>query len=308
VGVTGFGGPTVLEVLELPDPEALPGQVRIRVRAATVNPVDTHVRAGTAVDLLEGAGPYVPGMEIAGEIDQIPDGTDTPFVLGDRVMGILLPRGVHGGYAERVVLPIRSVAASPRTVSDVFAATLPMNGLTARLALDVLDLRPGQVLGVTGAAGGVGGYVVQMAKAEGLIVVADASEADAELVHSLGADYVVARGAEFASRVRVTVPDGVDAVIDAAVVLAEALPAIKDGGDLVVVRGFSHPSERGITVRPVVVRDYLLANDKLESVRQLVEDGRLTPRVARTFEPEEAADAHRLLESGGSRGRLVIRF
>ena len=178
-----------------------------------------------------------------------------------------------GAYGEMVVVPIESVARVPAGSSLVEAATLPMNGLTARLALDLLALRPGQTMAVTGAAGAFGGYVVQLAKAEGLHVIADASPADTALVTSLGADEVVARGDDVADRIRAVVPEGVDALADGALLHAKALPAVRDGGGLAAVRTVTYESERGITIHPVWVRGYAREHAKLDALRQQVEDG-----------------------------------
>ncbi|HXZ63009.1 MAG TPA: alcohol dehydrogenase catalytic domain-containing protein, partial [Acidimicrobiales bacterium] len=154
VGVVEYGGPDALQVVELPDPQVAPGQVRIRVHAAAVSPTDTFVRNGARAEAQQVAGPppYIPGMDVAGVLEQIGEGAATPLRPGDHVMAIVLPRGSHGGYSEQVVVPVESVARTPDGVTDVEASTLPMNGLTAQLALDVLCLEPGQTLAVTGAA------------------------------------------------------------------------------------------------------------------------------------------------------------
>ena len=310
VGVVEFGGPDVLRVVELPDPHAGAGEMRIRVHAATVNPTDTYTRNGSRAERLRAdPPPYVPGMDVAGVLDEIGEGVTSELATGDHVMAIVVPGGSRGGYAEYVVVPAASVARSPRGANDAEASTLPMNGLTARQALDRLDLAPGQTLGVTGAAGAFGGYVVQVAKAQGLRVIADASEADEALVHSLGADVVVRRGADVASRIREVLPDGVDALADGAVLDGLVSAAVRDGGGIATVRGYDEPSpERGIRFHPVWVREYAREQAKLDQLRQLVEEGRITLRVAQTFRPEDAAEAHRRLEAGGIRGRLVLEF
>jgi NADPH2:quinone reductase len=163
---------------------------------------------------------------------------------------------------------------------------------------------------VTGAAGAVGGYAVQMGKTAGLRVIADAAPSDEELVRSLGADVIVARGDEFASHVRRVDIDGVDGLIDAAVMNAVVVPAVRDGGRVVTLRGYDggDAEGRGVTFYPVFVRNYVREHDKLENLRDLAERGELTLRVARSFPPQEAPEAHRRLEAGGVRGRLVLEF
>ncbi len=156
----------MLRVFELPEPLPGPGEVRVRVHAATVNPTDTVLRSGGRADRLKDVPPpHVPGMEVAGVLEEVGEGAETDLAVGEHVMAIVLPSGPRGAYAERVVVPVESVVRVPAGTSDVEAATLPMNGLTARAALDALALEPGQVVAVTGAAGAVGGYAVQLGKA-----------------------------------------------------------------------------------------------------------------------------------------------
>ncbi|MBT2188100.1 NADP-dependent oxidoreductase [Sphingobium nicotianae] len=309
VGLFTHGGPEVLEVTGLPEVHAGPGQVRIRVHAATVNPTDVGTRNGTRAEMHKAdPPPYVPGMEVAGIIDEV--GSDVPgrLALGDAVLAIVVPKGSHGGYREQIVLDARSVVRAPAGKSHAEAATLPMNGLTARRSLDLLALSPGQVLAVTGAAGAYGGYVIQLAKAEGLTVIADASEADEALVRSLGADIVVRRGDDVAARFRAHFPDGVDGLADGAVLNARAIPAVRDGGTFTSVRGFLGEPQRDIAFTATLVRAYAEEWEKLEQLVRQVEDGTLTLRVAQVYPPEQAPEAHRRLEAGGTRGRLLIGF
>jgi NADPH:quinone reductase-like Zn-dependent oxidoreductase len=296
-------------VVEVASPHAGPGEVRIRVHAAAVNPTDTFVGNGARAEVQRAdPPPYVPGMDAAGVVDEVGDGVTTDLAVGDHVMAVVLPKGSHGAYAESIVVPFESVVRVPAGASDVEASTLPMNGLTARLALDLLGLQPGQTLAVTGAAGAFGGYTVQLAKADGLRVIADASEKDEHLVRDLGADVVVRRGDDVAARIREVAPEGVDGLADGALLHTLVLPAVRDGGGLAAVRGFEGETERGITVHQVFVRTYAREQVKLDRLRQLVESGQVTLRVARTFPPEQAGDAQRILAAGGTRGRLVIEF
>ncbi|NIH65697.1 quinone oxidoreductase family protein [Modestobacter marinus] len=308
-GVTEFGGPEALRLVDVPREPLGPGQVRVRVTAAAVNPTDTYARNGTYAqrDPVK-EFPYVPGMDVAGVLAEIGDGADTDIHAGEHVMGIVVPTGAHGGYREDIVLPAGSIARVPDGVGDAAAATLPMNGLTARLALDRMALQPGQVLAVTGAAGAFGGYVVQLAKSEGLTVVADAKAEDEQLVRDLGADVVVRRGEDVADRIREQFPDGVDGLADGSVQDAAVLPAVKDGGAVATVRGYRGDGQRGLRVSPVMVRDYAEEHAKLDRLREQVEKGEITLRVAQTLPAAQAAEAHRRLEAGGVRGRLVLTF
>ncbi|NEK86495.1 NADP-dependent oxidoreductase [Blastococcus saxobsidens] len=308
VGVTEFGGPEALHLIDV-EPEPLgPGQVRLRVAAAAVSPTDTHARSGAYAerDPVK-TPPWVPGMDVAGVVAELGEGVDH-LTVGDLAMGVVVPFGPYGAYREDKVLPGDSVVRAPAGVSAVEASTLPMNGLTARFSLDLMGLRPGQVLAVTGAAGAYGGYVVQLAKADGLTVVADASEADEQLVRDLGADVVVRRGDDVGERIRAEFPDGVDGLADGSVQDALVLPAVKDGGAVATVRGYRGDGQRGLRFFPTMVRKVAEDRAALDRLRQQVEEGVLTLRVARTFPAEQAAEAHRTLEAGGVRGRLVLTF
>lgn len=309
VGVIGFGGPEALQIIDLPEVHAGTGEVRIRVHAAAVNPTDTGLRNGSrAAMLADVPPPYIPGMDLAGVIDEVGPSTDTDLAVGDAVMAMVVPNASHGAYRESIVLAADSVVRAPAGTTHIEACTLPMNGLTARQSLDQLALRPGQTIAVTGAAGCYGGYVVQLAKAEGLRVIADASEADEQLVSDLGADVVVRRGDDVAKRIRDAAPDGVDGLADGSVQSELVVAAVRDGGGFASVRGWRGTDERGIVFHRTLVTSYDHRADLLKQLREQAEDGTITLRVAATYSPEEAAAAHARLEAGGTRGRCVIVF
>ncbi|GLK09142.1 NADP-dependent oxidoreductase [Streptosporangium carneum] len=306
IGVTQPGGPDALGEFDLVAEPIGPGQVRIRVSSATVNPTDTMIRSRPRQD--EADAVRVPGMEVAGVITEIGPAVDRPFAIGDAVMAIVVPSGAHGGYRADLVVSARSVAKIPAGLSDVQAATIPMNGLTARLALDTLALPSGATVAVTGAAGTVGGYFVQLAKQAGLVVVADAARQDETFVRECGADEVVPRGDDFAAMVRRHHPGGVDGLVDAAVLEAAVLPAVKDGGAVVTLRGYQGDGTDRVRVTPIFVRDYVEAAAELDRLAELAGEGRLTVRVAGQLPASRAGDAHRSLERRGVRGRFVLRF
>jgi NADPH:quinone reductase-like Zn-dependent oxidoreductase len=308
VGINRFGGPEVLELVELAVPEPGEGEVRVRVAAATVNPTDIGLREGVRREMLEAfPPPWIPGMELAGEIDAVGRGSD--WEVGQQVMAIVLPfRALGGAQAEQVVVPAISVAEIPAGATLEQAATLPMNGLTVRLALDTLALAPGSTLAVTGSPGAVGGYAIELGKLAGLTVIADAAPADEALVRGLGADVVVPRGEASAAAIREAFPDGVDGVLDAALLGPPILPAVRDGGTLVAVRPFAGETERDIEIKLVLVSSYATNQAALRELGARAGAGELTLRVAETFPPERAADAHRKLAAGGVRGRLLIAF
>jgi len=284
-----------------------PGEVRIAVKAAAVNPTDIGLRENGAGDELQ--PPWVPGMDAAGTIESVGAGVDR-LAVGEQVMAAVSPRRPEGGaQAELVVVPAASVVAIPDGATLPQAATLPMNGLTARLGLELLGLEAGQSLAVSGGAGLLASYVIPLAKVRGLRVIADAKPADQELVRGFGADVVVPRGAGFAAAVRETASDGVDALFDTALLGRAAFPAIRDGGAMAVVRGWDDSTpERGIEIRQIWVRSALERSDWLQELRKLASDGRLALRVAGEYAPEQASEAQRLMAAGGLRGRAVIVF
>lgn len=309
VGFTEFGGPEVMGVVELPVPQPGPGQVRVRVHAAAINPTDTGLRSGTRRPerLANHRPPYIAGMDLAGVVDAV--GPGATWEIGDEVMAITVPAWSTGGaQAEFVVIPSESAARIPDGIGMVEAATLPMNGLTARRALDLAGLPRGAALLITGAAGTLGGYLIQLAVREGLEVVADAADPDTALVRAAGPRHIVPRGDDVTQHVRELYPDGVDGVVDAAVMGAPLLAAVRDGGAFIAVRDFDGETERDIVVQRVSVGDIATDQAALEELTRLAAAGVLTLRVADTISPEEIADGHRRLEAGGVRGRLVICF
>lgn len=306
IAFTTAGGPDVLEVHDLPDPEPGDGEVLIRVQAAAVSPTDTMRRQGINTSKTE--VPHVVGMDAAGYIEAIDENAKTDLKVGDEVMALVVPRGSHGAYAQRIAVKAESVARIPSNASLVEASTLPMNGLTARLALDTLALPAGATLAVTGSAGTLGGYVIELAKADGLTVVADAAPKDQELVASTGADIVLPRGEDYAKHIREHYPDGVDAIVDAAVQLDEIVAAAKDGATIITIRGDRGERERGVTLQDVWITEYDGEQEKLDTLRQQAQDGVLTLRVADVLRIEDGPEAHRRLEAGGVRGRIVLEL
>jgi NADPH:quinone reductase-like Zn-dependent oxidoreductase len=273
-----------------------------------VNPTDIGLRSGnSAAQLTEKEPPYVPGMEAAGTIDAI--GAGSPWEIGDEVMAIVVPqRTGRGAQSEFIVVPATSVARIPANASLVEAATIPMNGLTVRRALDLLALQPGATLLVTGAAGAVGSYAVALGHEAGLNVIAVASAGDKDAVLGFGATTFFERGDDLVEAVRALHPDGVDAVIDAAVIGAPVLGTVRDGGKLAAVRLFSGETERDITIVQVRVSEYAENQPALDALGRLAEAGKLPLRVAATYPAERAAEAQQRLSAGGVRGRLLITF
>jgi NADPH:quinone reductase-like Zn-dependent oxidoreductase len=253
--------------------------------------------------------PGIPGMDAAGIVESLGEDVER-LKVGDEVMAVTTPRRPEGGaQIELLVVPAASVVPIPNGATLSQASTLPMNGLTARLALDLIDLSAGQTLAVSGGAGLLAHYMIVLANQRGLRIIADAKPSETELVRRYGAHVVVVRGAQFCSQVRAEVRGGVDALFDTALLGRDSFPAIRDGGAYVPVRGWDgSPSERDIRILPVMVANALTRTDWLNELRDLASSGAITLRVAGEYPPERAADAHRAMEAGGLRGRAVIVF
>jgi NADPH:quinone reductase-like Zn-dependent oxidoreductase len=306
VVVSATGGHDVLDVIELPAGEPGPGEVRIRVHSAGVNPADSALRANG----VEGVDPpWIPGMDLAGSVEALGEGVER-FALGDEVMATVNYRRPEGGaQAELILVPAASVVAVPDGVGLEQAATLPMTGLTAFLGLESLGLEPGQTVAVSGGVGLLGSYTIAIARERGLRVIADAAPADEELVRAAGADVVVPRGEDFPAAVREVAPAGVDGLIDAAVLNEDAIGAVRDGGTMASFRGWL-PDEpiRGIEVTWVRVGSELERTDWLEELRTLAASGHLPLRETLAYPPERAGEAQAAIDAGGLRTRGIIRF
>ena len=308
VGCVEFGGPDVLRVIELPDLEPADGQVRVRVRAATVNPADTQYRSGKyALAVPDAVPPYIGGLEFSGVIDRV--GPGTSWSVGDEVLGMtkFIPDG-RGCHAEQVIVHADSIVALPPAADPIAFATVPMSGLTARMTLDRLALPAGATLAVTGAAGAVGAYLVAMAAREGLTVVAVSSDADEEFVRECGASIFVGRSADPGAAIRAVCPGGVDAIADTAVVGDVIVSALGPSGKLACFKPYQPDLYPRVEAEVISVRQYLREPEKLQQVVDLAANGDLALRVARTFDFRDVAEAHRVCERGGFRGRVVLLF
>ena len=293
VEVTAFGGPEVLRVAERPDPEPAAGEQVVAIHATSVNPTDLSTRDGSRRRRMPDLEPpFVPGWDLAGEI----------VASGERVVG-MIPfvqiGGRVGAYAEQVAIDPAWLAPLPEGVPFEEAATLPLNALTARQSLDLIGLAAGEVLLVTGASGGVGGFAVQMAVADGLRVIAVAGTGDEDWVESLGASEVLPRDADLSG----TRP--VDGVLDAVPVGPElSTAALREGGTAVFTRTPDPPEpERDLRFETILVEPDAAA---LAGFAEQLAAGRLRTRVAQVLPFEEAPRAHELAEAGGLHGKVVL--
>lgn len=297
-----FGGPEVLEVVESDRPTVLGGEVLIRVHASAVNPVDVAVRSG-AYPLL-GEPPFGVGWDISGVVEEA--GPGARFRPGDEVFGMpFFPRAATG-YAEYVAVPSRQVARKPATLDHVHAAAIPLAALTAWQGLvDAAGIGTGQRVLIHRAAGGVGHFAVQIAKARGAHVIAMASAAKHDFVRGLGADDVI----DYRTTDFTEVVTGADVVFDSSSEGVRSLAVLRPGGTLVSIMEHgnqelaAHVEAAGRRFAGVCVEpDYA----SLEAIAELVDAGRIRPHVEETFPLAEAAKAHELVGSGRVQGKVVL--
>ncbi|GAA1992720.1 NADP-dependent oxidoreductase [Terrabacter lapilli] len=296
-----YGGPEVLALTRQPRPKVGPGEVLVRVRSASVNPVDWKLMSGGLDAVMDVRFPVVPGWDVSGVVEAV--GFDTPeFSAGDEVLAYARKDYVHGGtFAELVTVPVRALARKPASMSWDEAAGLPLAGLTALRLLNCLDVGQGDTVLVHAAAGGVGSLAVQIARSLGARVIGTASERNHERLRELGGE-PVAYGDGVVERVRALAPDGVDAVADFVGGVLEVTEAVlAEGGrhgsiaDASVIEAGGHY----VWVRP--------DGDDLTHLTRLVEKGELSVPVARTFPLAQLADAFRLSAEGHAAGKIVVQ-
>jgi NADPH:quinone reductase-like Zn-dependent oxidoreductase len=299
IEVTEVGGPDVLRLVERPDPTPGPGEAVVRIEAANVNPTDLGARTGRGPRAMPDP-PYVIGWDFAGRVLAVGDGA-RDIAPGDRVVGMIHwydNQGRKGAYAEQVAVPADWLVPQPDALDATTAATLPLNALTADQGLTILDLPKDATLLVTGASGAVGAYAVQLAKAAGLHVVAQASDGDEDWVRSLGADEVVGRDVDYAT------VGPVDGLFDAVPVGEAAYAAVRYGGAAVSTRAVPEPpAERDIRQQVFLIEPDV---QRLAALAQDAAAGGLKTRIDRVLPLEQAAEAHRLNEAGGLRGKVVL--
>lgn len=296
-GFNSFGPPEMLEIMELETPQAGAGEVRIRVKAAGVQPVDCAVRSGFSPPGVTITFPHVTGGEFSGIIDQIGEGV-TSFAVGAEVLGFRL----QFTYAEYVVVPANQIVAKPDSMPWEVAGGLSGAGQTAHTAMEELRVGKGDTVLINGAAGGVGTVAVQVARARGAAVIGTASEANQDYLRSLGAIPVI-YGAGLIDRVRALAPNGVDAALDAAGEdgLRVAAELVKDKERVVTIVAFQLIDELGVRW----IRSNRSAS-RLAELVQLYSEGKLRIHIRNTYPLSQAAAAHREVETGHGRGKVVL--
>ncbi|GAA2799952.1 NADP-dependent oxidoreductase [Kitasatospora sp. CM 4170] len=297
VTVPRFGGPEVLRVAEVPTPAAGPGEVRVRVRAAGVQPVDLAVREGWSPPGTRLEPPVVPGNEFAGVVDQLGAGS-FGWEVGDEVLGFRL----LDGHAEFVTVDGAHLVAKPAAMPWEQAGALSASGQTAHTALTELKVGRGDTVLVHGASGGVGTAAVQLARAWGATVIGTASARNHDYLRELGA-VPVAYGEGLVERVRAVAPHGVDAAFDAA-----GRGALEASVELVADRDRIGTVTDHATAARLGLRQLRTQRSaaRLTELVELWEAGGLRVEIAAAFPLERAADAHRMVGTGHVRGKVVL--
>jgi NADPH:quinone reductase-like Zn-dependent oxidoreductase len=288
------GGPDAIEIIDVPVVEPGPGQVRVEIAAATVNPVDLALAAGVfhGLGLIDQPDHTGLGWDFAGTVTAA--GPDVDLPVGSRVAGLVdgFDRD-FGTYAEQLVVPASDTAVVPDGLDLATAATVPLNGLAAAQLVDLLGDGAGRSLLVTGAAGAIGGYVVPLAQDRGWRVTGLARAADEKFVRGIGADFTA------------QATPGWDAVADGAVLQEQGVALVRDGGLFVGVQPGAAPAEqRGVTVRVVVTQP---DGARLAQLLDATASGPLPARVHAVVPLDQVAAAHRAVARGGVRGRYVLQ-
>lgn len=310
IAIREFGGRDKLERMDLPVPEVGAGEVLVRVKGAGVNPVDWKIREGRLKDLFPHRFPLIPGWDAAGIVEKIGPGV-TRFRVGDEIFAYCRKPVVQGGaYAEYIALKEEHMAVKPRNTTFTEAAGIPLTALTAYQALvDAAGIRSGERVLIHAAAGGVGGFGVQIAKDRGALVWGTAGSRNEDYVRSLGAERVIDYSRDdFRKVIRSAYPDGVDVVFDCVGgdVLKKSVEIVRKGGRLIsIVDSLDERSLGRADIRFEFV--FVAPNSKeLSELGQMVEQGRLRVHLEEVLPLEAAAKAHELSESRHTRGKIVL--
>jgi NADPH:quinone reductase-like Zn-dependent oxidoreductase len=291
-----YGDPEVLHVAEVDEPHAGPGQIRIAVRSAGVNPIDWKIRSGMLAERPL-ATPTTPGSDVAGVVDEVGEGVDD-VAVGDDVFGF----AIGGGAAEHTLLA--HYARKPPELSWEEAGGFPVAVETAARTLDALGVGEGQTVLITGAAGGVGTAAVQLARLRGARVIGTASERNHDFLRSLGAEPTT-YGDGLVERVRELAPDGIDRALDTAGrgALPDLIELTGDAGNVVTIADYRAPK---LGVRVSAGGGTERAYYALADAARYAQEGRFSLPVERTFSFADAAEAQRVSEAGHVRGKLVL--
>ena len=294
-----YGGPDVLRVVDVQRPEPGPGQVRVRVRAAGVQPFDCLFRSGAARQWVPARFPQRIGNELAGVVDAIGDGDARGFAIGDDVIGWAM----LGAMAEHVIVPASDLVAKPAAMPWPEAGALSASGQTASTAIEKLRVARGETILIHAAAGGVGSFAVQLARAAGARVIGTASPANHDYLRELGAE-PVAYGAGLVERVRALAPVGVDVALVAVATeeaLRSSLELVRDRARVGTVAFLPLTEQLGVA-RITTERSAA----RLGALVERYARGEMRVAIQQVFAFEDAAAAHRVMEGGHVRGKIAV--
>ena len=291
------GGPEVLRLIDVAEPQAGPGQVRIRVMAAGVQPFDIAVVAGDIHRAPDQSVPQIPGNEFAGVVDQVGAGV-TGFAPGDEVLGF----GTLNSYREHLVTGPDQITAKPANMPWEVAGGFSAAAQTADIGLNEITIGTGDTVLIHGAAGAVGTIAVQLCRLRGATVIGAAREIQHDYVRSLGA-IPIAYGDRFVDRVRALAPHGVDACLDGVggAALDAAVELVKDRGRILTLVEHARAPELGIRTTP-----FTRSAARLAALADRYARGELTVHILAAFPLARAADAHRRYHAGNVRGKIVL--
>lgn len=294
---SSFGPPEVLQLTVLDTPQAGPGEVRVRVKAAGVQPADCAVRSGWTPPGAKVELPQIPGNEFAGVIDQVGEGV-ADFSIGSEVLGFRM----LGCYAEYIVVSANQIVPKPQDMPWEAAGVMSASGQTAHTALEELGVSKGDTVLIHAAAGGVGTAAVQLARELGATVIGTASERNHDYLRSLGA-IPVTYGDGLVERVRALAPNGIDAAFDAAGgdALHASVDLVKDKNRIGTIVAFDLVEQLGVRW----IRSKRSAS-RLADLVDLFSQGKLDIHIRKTFPLSQAAEAHREIENGHGRGKVVL--
>lgn len=307
MAINEYGSADQFTPTERPKPTIGPGEVLIRVAAASVNPFDWKRRAGYLAAFMPARFPLVLGLDVSGTVEAVGEGV-TDFAPGDEVYSMAFDCG--GTYAEYVAAPAAIVARKPASLDLTSAAAIPLVGLAASRALAALQLQPGETVVIGGASGGVGSIAVQLAAKLGAHVIGIASDQNLDYVRSLGAQEAVAYDSQdAAAAIRAAHPGGVDALLDVTGgdALLQLADTLREGGRLTSITAdpgtIAQVQERGVNASGIFA---VPSAETLTELARLIDDGQLSVKVSAVMPLEEVAWAHQLVESGQAHGKVVL--
>lgn len=295
-----FGGPEVLKYEDVNEPQPGPGEIRIKIIAAGVNPIDWKIRRGLIGEV---PLPMIVGLDVAGIVDAVGQG-DVLFQPGEEVFAKVSIG--QGGYTEYTVARSKEVARKPKSIGFIESAAIPTAGLAAWQSIfDIAGLEKGQSVLIHGAAGGVGTFAVQFAKWKGAYVIGTASEKNAEFLKSIGADEVI----DYKNQRFEDLVSNVDVVLDTVGgdTFERSWSVLKPGGFLVTTVASipeGEPKKRGVRAKRVMTQS---DGKELAQIAAIIDEQKIKPVVTNVFPLADARKAHEMSETLHTRGKIVLR-